>query len=185
MTPSASAPQTTKFSLDIPRCHQYHPFMPVQGGAPVHAACAARVGAAAPARGVLARARLVAGAFASLYPTDEAMAFAALTFMTTHYQGDFTGQTRRFRCSSISLCTSRSLRLSTPDLAAHFAAQDFFPELYAVPWFLTLFAHVLPLRKVTLLWASLLVSPPTLALCFAVAIMSSCAPHYFTWSLTR
>ena len=34
-----------------------------------------------------------------------------------------------------------------PELAAHLDAIGFTPEQYAVPWFMTLFAHVLPMDQ--------------------------------------
>jgi TBC domain-containing protein kinase-like protein len=35
-----------------------------------------------------------------------------------------------------------------PPLASHLLAIGFAPDLYAIPWFLTLFTHILPLDKV-------------------------------------
>ena len=47
---------------------------------------------------------------------------------------------------------------------------QFQPELYTIPWFLTLFAHVLPLEKSFRLWDGLLLHPPTFIVHVAVAI---------------
>lgn len=35
-----------------------------------------------------------------------------------------------------------------PELAYHLFEENFIPELYAIPWFLTCFAHVFPLNKI-------------------------------------
>ena len=58
-----------------------------------------------------------------------------------------------------------------PELAAHLADMGFMPELFAIPWFLTLFAHVFPIASVCTLWDTLLLGPPSLPLFMAVALM--------------
>ena len=46
-----------------------------------------------------------------------------------------------------------------PELANHLSDMDgqaFVPDLYAIPWFLTMFAHVFPIKKILYLWDTLL-----------------------------
>ena len=46
-----------------------------------------------------------------------------------------------------------------PELANHLAdmeGQAFVPDLYAIPWFLTMFAHVFPIKKILYLWDTML-----------------------------
>eukprot|EP01048_Picozoa_sp_COSAG05_P004738 COSAG05_NODE_266_length_12619_cov_81.601677_9_plen_913_part_00 len=78
------------------------------------------------------------------------------------------------------------LRQHLPRLSAHFEALNVSPELYAVPWVLTLFAHVLPISSTLQVWDSFLVfsqaaqhstgnrrAPVSdLVLCMAVGILS-------------
>ena len=49
-----------------------------------------------------------------------------------------------------------------PRLAAHLSRMQFQPELYTIPWFLTLFSHVLPLEKTFRLWDGLLLHDPSM-----------------------
>ena len=51
---------------------------------------------------------------------------------------------------------SEILSAELPELAAHFCAEGVTVELFAIPWLLTLFAHVLPLPNVLQLWDVLL-----------------------------
>ncbi|KAJ0179207.1 hypothetical protein K1T71_004919 [Dendrolimus kikuchii] len=58
-----------------------------------------------------------------------------------------------------------------PELATHLHAIHFVPELFAIPWFLTMFSHVFPLHKIVHLWDALLVEGPALPLFMGVGIL--------------
>ncbi|XP_050678100.1 TBC domain-containing protein kinase-like protein isoform X2 [Leptidea sinapis] len=58
-----------------------------------------------------------------------------------------------------------------PELAAHLHDISFVPELFAIPWFLTMFSHVFPLHKIVHLWDALLVEGPSLPLYMGVGIL--------------
>ncbi|KAI9467727.1 MAG: hypothetical protein EXX96DRAFT_598186 [Benjaminiella poitrasii] len=58
-----------------------------------------------------------------------------------------------------------------PELSSHLDTIGFMPDLYAIPWFLTLFTHVFPLDKIYHLWDKLLVGPSTLPLFAGIAIL--------------
>lgn len=45
------------------------------------------------------------------------------------------------------------------------------PDLYAIPWFMTLFAHVFSLGKVYHLYDRILVGPPAMPLCVGVGVL--------------
>lgn len=45
------------------------------------------------------------------------------------------------------------------------------PDLYAIPWFLTMFTHVLPLHKIMHVWDTLLLGNDTFPLCIGAAIL--------------
>merc|ERR1712150_64456 len=62
-----------------------------------------------------------------------------------------------------------------PELANHLAdmeGQAFVPDLYAIPWFLTMFAHVFPIKKILYLWDTLLLQDSSFPLFVGVAIMT-------------
>lgn len=58
-----------------------------------------------------------------------------------------------------------------PQLATHLHEINFVPELFAIPWFLTMFSHVFPLHKIVHLWDALLVEGPALPLFMGVGIL--------------
>ncbi|KAF1743856.1 hypothetical protein MXB_3103 [Myxobolus squamalis] len=60
-----------------------------------------------------------------------------------------------------------------PELAAHFSAIGFKPELYAISWFLTMFSHVLPLHHIFHLWDTLILATPLLPMCFGLGILTT------------
>jgi len=63
------------------------------------------------------------------------------------------------------------LAFHDPELAAHLYKIQFQPDLYAISWFLTLFAHMLPLDRLYILWDTLLTGPAELTLFVGIAIM--------------
>ncbi|EIE80089.1 hypothetical protein RO3G_04794 [Rhizopus delemar RA 99-880] len=63
------------------------------------------------------------------------------------------------------------LSFHDPELSSHLEAIGFMPDLYAIPWFLTLFTHVFPLDKIYHLWDKLLVGPSSLPLFAGIAIL--------------
>uniref|UniRef100_A0A0N5AET7 TBC domain-containing protein kinase-like protein n=1 Tax=Syphacia muris TaxID=451379 RepID=A0A0N5AET7_9BILA len=57
------------------------------------------------------------------------------------------------------------------ELYTYLTNMDFFPELFAIPWFLTCFAHVLPLHKLFHVWDVLLLLDSSFPLFVGLAIM--------------
>ncbi|GMT34963.1 hypothetical protein PFISCL1PPCAC_26260, partial [Pristionchus fissidentatus] len=53
---------------------------------------------------------------------------------------------------------------------------DFFPELFAIPWFLTCFAHVLPLHKLLHVWDALLRAETSFPLFVGVSVLLQLRP---------
>ncbi|KAI6189274.1 hypothetical protein M3Y98_00445300 [Aphelenchoides besseyi] len=64
------------------------------------------------------------------------------------------------------------LSFTDAQLYEHLKALDFHPELFSIPWFLTSFAHVLPLHKLFHLWDSLLLADSSFPLFVGVSILS-------------
>lgn len=57
-------------------------------------------------------------------------------------------------------------------LFCHLKSLDFHPELFAIPWFLTSFAHVLPLQKLFHLWDSVLLADSSFPIFVGISILS-------------
>jgi TBC domain-containing protein kinase-like protein len=68
---------------------------------------------------------------------------------------------------------SSLLAYHDPELATHLDNISFTPEQFAVPWFMTLFAHVLPMDQLYLCLDLLLQAPCSFPLFLATAIMIS------------
>ncbi|PAV82542.1 hypothetical protein WR25_26681 isoform B [Diploscapter pachys] len=66
------------------------------------------------------------------------------------------------------------------ELLTHLSEMDFIPELYAIPWFLTCFAHVLPLHKLFHLWDVLLLHDSSFPIFVGLAIMRQLRPSLIT-----
>ncbi|XP_055604984.1 TBC domain-containing protein kinase-like protein [Uranotaenia lowii] len=58
-----------------------------------------------------------------------------------------------------------------PVLAKHLHGISFIPELYAIPWFLTMFSHVFPLHKIFHLWDKLILGDNSYPLFIGIAIL--------------
>lgn len=58
-----------------------------------------------------------------------------------------------------------------PQLAKHLHGINFIPELYAIPWFLTMFSHVFPLHKIFHLWDKLILGDNSYPLFIGIAIL--------------
>eukprot|EP00295_Goniomonas_pacifica_P003630 CAMPEP_0175804570 /NCGR_PEP_ID=MMETSP0107_2-20121207/189_1 /TAXON_ID=195067 ORGANISM="Goniomonas pacifica, Strain CCMP1869" /NCGR_SAMPLE_ID=MMETSP0107_2 /ASSEMBLY_ACC=CAM_ASM_000203 /LENGTH=367 /DNA_ID=CAMNT_0017115925 /DNA_START=8 /DNA_END=1111 /DNA_ORIENTATION=+ len=70
-------------------------------------------------------------------------------------------------------CLSRLLAFQDPVLAVHLYDINVGPNLYAVPWFLTWFCHMLPLDQVMTLWDRTLLSSKSLTVYIAAAVVRS------------
>ena len=68
---------------------------------------------------------------------------------------------------------SQLLTFHDPELAVHLHRSMYTPDIFALPWFFTLFSHSLSLEKTHALWDVLLLHPPEILVHFAVALLTS------------
>lgn len=66
---------------------------------------------------------------------------------------------------------SQIIAFHDPQLANHLRSINFVPELFAIPWFLTMFSHVFPLHKILHLWDKLLLGDSSFPLLVGLAIL--------------
>uniref|UniRef100_A0A0G2K9Q0 TBC1 domain containing kinase n=1 Tax=Rattus norvegicus TaxID=10116 RepID=A0A0G2K9Q0_RAT len=66
---------------------------------------------------------------------------------------------------------SQMISFHDPELSNHLNEIGFIPDLYAIPWFLTMFTHVFPLHKIFHLWDTLLLGNSSFPFCIGVAIL--------------
>ncbi|EPT25174.1 TBC domain-containing kinase (incomplete catalytic triad) [Toxoplasma gondii ME49] len=107
-----------------------------------------------------------------LYMNHPQIALACLDRLLTRQ-----GQYKLFGCDNAAAieeqlaCFSQLLCFFDPLLAVHLQRIGLGPDLYALSWLLTLFAHALDLPQLFLLWDFLLVHPPSFLLFVCVCLL--------------
>jgi TBC domain-containing protein kinase-like protein len=102
----------------------------------------------------------------------EARAFCCLKALVNKYLQNLFTRDNSSEMEKKLQVFQKLLAYHDPELFLHLKNKQFSPELYVIPWFLTLFAHVLPLEKVYKLWDVLLLEDdPHLPLYFSIAFM--------------
>ncbi|KAG2234896.1 hypothetical protein INT48_000323 [Thamnidium elegans] len=160
-----------QIEVDVPRCHQYNQLLASSTG---HEKLRRLLKS-----WVSANKNLVywqgldslCAPFLTLNFNDEAIAFACLQkfipkFLNNFFLSDNTPVLQEYLAVFRHL-----LSFHDPELSSHLDTIGFMPDLYAIPWFLTLFTHVFPLDKIYHLWDKLLVGPSSLPLFAGIAIL--------------
>lgn len=160
-----------QIDVDIPRCHQYDPLMATpQGHIKLKRVLKSWV---------LSNPNLVywqgldslCAPFLYLNFNREELAFGCLTNFVKKYAANFFLKDNSAVIHEYLAVFSHLISFNEPELAAHFESIEFKPDLYAIPWFLTMFAHIFPLNKIFHLWDCLLVGSSAFPLCIGVSIL--------------
>ncbi|RCI04651.1 hypothetical protein CU098_007366 [Rhizopus stolonifer] len=109
--------------------------------------------------------------FLTLNFNDEAIAFACLQKFIPKFLNNFFLSDNAPVLQEYLAVFRHLLSFHDPELSSHLDTIGFMPDLYAIPWFLTLFTHVFPLDKIYHLWDKLLVGPASLPLFAGIAIL--------------
>ncbi|KAI7897510.1 rab-GTPase-TBC domain-containing protein [Cokeromyces recurvatus] len=160
-----------QIEVDVPRCHQYNQLLASSTG---HEKLRKLLKA-----WVSANKNLVywqgldslCAPFLTLNFNDEAIAFACLQKFIPKFLNNFFLSDNALVIQEYLAVFRHLLSYHDPELSSHLDAIGFMPDLYAIPWFLTLFTHVFPLDKIYHLWDKLLVGPPALPLFAGIAIL--------------
>ena len=160
-----------QIAVDIPRCHQYNSVL----SSPVAHHRLKRVLKA----WLMAHPHLtywqgldsLCAVFVHLNFNDEACAFASLSAFIDKYLHKFFLKDNSAVIQEYLKGFSHLITFHDPVLSNHLNEINFIPDLYAIPWFLTMFAHVFPLHKVVHLWDTLLLGNSSFPLCIGVAIL--------------
>lgn len=160
-----------QIDVDIPRCHQYDPLMATpQGHIKLKRVLKSWV---------LSNPDLVywqgldslCAPFLYLNFNREELAFGCLTNFVKKYAANFFLKDNSAVIHEYLAVFSHLISFNEPELAAHFESIDFKPDLYAIPWFLTMFSHIFPLYKIFHVWDCLLVGSSAFPLCIGVSIL--------------
>ncbi|TMS37207.1 hypothetical protein L596_004184 [Steinernema carpocapsae] len=104
-------------------------------------------------------------------------AYASLDSFINRYLNDFFLKDNSAVIQEYLCVFNHLIGFLDAQLFSHLRKMDFLPELFAIPWFLTCFAHVLPLHKLFHLWDTLLLVDSSFPLFIGVAILAQLRPQ--------
>ena len=169
----SDGPSDHQIELDIPRCHQYHHLLSSPEGHCKFRRILKAWVAANPQLSYWQGIDSVLAPFLVRHFNNEAYAYACLNALTKGPLRLFFGKSNAQYLQEHLLLFRQLLAYHDPELGIHLHSIGFEPELFGIPWFLTLFTHIFSLDKVYPIWDTLLLDPYRLPLFFAVALMVS------------
>ncbi|NP_001087131.1 TBC1 domain containing kinase L homeolog [Xenopus laevis] len=164
-------PTDRQIEVDIPRCHQYDELLSSPEG---HAKFRRVLKA-----WVVSHPNLVywqgldslCAPFLYLNFNNEALAYACMSAFIPKYLYNFFLKDNSHVIQEYLTVFSQMIAFHDPELSNHLNEICFIPDLYAIPWFLTMFTHVFPLHKIFHLWDTLLLGNASFPFCIGVAIL--------------
>nr|XP_044623370.1 TBC domain-containing protein kinase-like protein isoform X5 [Equus asinus] len=102
---------------------------------------------------------------------NEALAYACMSAFIPKYLYNFFLKDNSHVIQEYLAVFSQMIAFHDPELSNHLNEIGFIPDLYAIPWFLTMFTHVFPLHKIFHLWDTLLLGNSSFPFCIGVAIL--------------
>ncbi|XP_073458053.1 TBC domain-containing protein kinase-like protein [Aquarana catesbeiana] len=164
-------PTDRQIEVDIPRCHQYDELLSSPEG---HAKFRRVLKA-----WVVSHPNLVywqgldslCAPFLYLNFNNEALAYACMCAFIPKYLYNFFLKDNSHVIQEYLTVFSQMIAFHDPELSNHLNEIGFIPDLYAIPWFLTMFTHVFPLHKIFHLWDTLLLGNASFPFCIGVAIL--------------
>uniref|UniRef100_UPI00398F4B54 TBC domain-containing protein kinase-like protein n=1 Tax=Pristiophorus japonicus TaxID=55135 RepID=UPI00398F4B54 len=164
-------PTDRQIEVDIPRCHQYDELLSSPEG---HGKFRRVLKA-----WVVSHQDLVywqgldslCAPFLYLNFNNEALAYACMSAFIPKYLYNFFLKDNSHVIQEYLTVFSQMIAFHDPELSNHLNEIGFIPDLYAIPWFLTMFTHVFPLHKIFHLWDTLLLGNSSFPFCIGVAIL--------------
>lgn len=164
-------PIDKQIEVDIPRCHQYNELLASSEG---HIKLKRLLKAFLNSKKDLVYWQgldSLAATFLVINFNSEAIAFASLSKFIDKYIHNFFLKDNSPVMQEYLAVFSQLIAFHTPSLYNHLFEIGFQPELYAIPWFLTVFTHVFPLEKIFVIWNKLLVNDSTFPLFIGLGIL--------------
>ncbi|KAL5477249.1 hypothetical protein EMCRGX_G024018 [Ephydatia muelleri] len=171
-----------QISVDVPRCHQYHPLLSSPEG---HTKLKRLLKS-----WVVTNTQLVywqgldslCAPFLTLNFDNEALAFASVNAFISKYLHKFFLKDNSPIMQEYLALFSHLIAFHDPELYMHLDSIGFNPELYAIPWFLTMFTHVLPMNKIYHIWDTLLLGNCSFPLFVGLAILHQLRADLLSYS---
>ncbi|KAJ8281072.1 hypothetical protein GJAV_G00063180 [Gymnothorax javanicus] len=164
-------PTDRQIEVDIPRCHQYDELLSSpQGHAKFRRVLKAWV-VSHPDLVYWQGLDSLCAPFLYLNFNNEALAYACMSAFIPKYLYNFFLKDNSHVIQEYLTVFSQMIAFHDPELSNHLNDIGFIPDLYAIPWFLTMFTHVFPLHKIFHLWDTLLLGNSSFPFCIGVAIL--------------
>ncbi|XP_049820096.1 TBC domain-containing protein kinase-like protein [Aethina tumida] len=169
-----------QIEVDIPRCHQYNELLSSSEG---HRKLKRILKA-----WVYKNSQYVywqgldslTAPFLYLNFNNEAKAFACLSAFVPKYLHQFFLKDNSAVIQEYLAKFSQLIAFHDPQLANHLNEINFYPELFAIPWFLTVFSHVFPLYKILHLWDKLLLGDSSYPLHIGLSVLTQLRDRLLT-----
>jgi len=164
-----------QIEVDIPRCHQYEPLIASPEGSYKLKRVIKAWLVTHPHLTYWQGLDSLTTPFLYVNYNREDLAFATMTKFIDKYMGGLFERDNAKVIQEYLAVFQQLITFHDPELANHLSDMDgqaFVPDLYAIPWFLTMFAHVFPINKMIYLWDTLLLRDSSFPLFVGVAIMT-------------
>ena len=164
-------PTDRQIEVDIPRCHQYDDLLSSPTG---HLKLKRLLKAwvtAHPQYVYWQGLDSLTAPFLITNFNDEERAFLSLYNFIPKYLHNFFLKDNSQVIKEYLTKFSQLVMFHEPTLAKHLNTISFIPELFAIPWVLTMFSHVFPLHKILHLWDKLILGDSSYPLFIGIAIL--------------
>ncbi|XP_037938047.1 TBC domain-containing protein kinase-like protein [Teleopsis dalmanni] len=160
-----------QIEVDIPRCHQYDELLSSPSGHRKLKLLLKAWVTAHPYYVYWQGLDSLTAPFLYLNFNNEELAFLSLykfipKYLQWFFLKDNSAIIKEYLCKFSQLTAFHE-----PILARHLASINFIPELFAIPWFLTMFSHVFPLHKILHLWDKLMLGDNSYPLFIGISIL--------------
>lgn len=164
-------PTDRQIEVDIPRCHQYNELLSSSVGHQKFKRILKAWVKSHPHYVYWQGLDSLCAPFLYLNFQNEAHAYASLRKFINKYLHNFFLKDNSAVIREYLAKLKHLLAFQDPALASHLHTIGFNPELFAIPWFLTMFSHVFPIHKILHLWDSLLLGDASYPLYIGLSIL--------------
>lgn len=166
-------PADKQIDLDIPRCHQYHELLSSEEGHIKFKRILKAWVQHNPKLGYWQGIDSLLAPFLCLHFNEEAKAFMCLQKIIEKFSKNLFDKDNSVYLQEHLHILKQILSYHDPELAMHLHQIGFHPNLYAIPWFITLFTHLFSMDQIYRLWDKLLMSNSQLPFFIAYSMLKN------------
>lgn len=164
-------PADNQIDLDIPRCHQYHELLSSEEGHRKFKRILKAWVQYNPKLGYWQGIDSLLAPFLCLHFNEESKAFMCLQRIIEKFSKNLFDKDNAVYLQEHLHILTQILSYNDPELAMHLHDIGFHPNLYAIPWFITLFTHLFSMEQIYRLWDKLLMSTSQLPFFIAYSML--------------